>query len=191
MAQDILSLFRDRLFDHALGLLPEYFEPGWTPVGGARRQVEPGHHYEWTWLLLRAGQVLGVDFAAEACALYDFAERHGPDPQTRLIDDRLTGEELTRSRASRMWTQTEALKAQLAVFERQGLDTRARMAEITDQLLDRHLAVTPQGLWQDRFGPGFAPLATDVPASMLYHLVLAFSELLRLEPQLSQAPPDR
>ena len=188
MAQDILSLFRDRLFDHAHGLLPEVFEAGWLPIGGARRQVEPGHHYEWTWLLLRASALLGVDLADEARALYAFAERHGPDPQTRLIDDRLTGEELDRTRASRMWTQTEALKAQLAMFEHEGLDTRMRVAEITDQLLDHHLAVTPQGSWQDRFGPGFAPLAKDVPASMLYHLVLCFAELLRLEPQLSQAP---
>ncbi len=187
MAQDILSLFRDRLFDHAQGVLPEYFEPGWLAIGGARRQIEPGHHYEWTWLLLRARTVLGVDLAEEARALYAFAERHGPDPETRLIDDRLTGEELDRSHTSRMWTQTEALKAQLAMFEHEQLDTRARVAEITAQLLDHHLAVTPQGSWQDRFGLGFAPLARDAPASMLYHLVLAFAELLRLEPRLSQA----
>jgi N-acylglucosamine 2-epimerase/mannose-6-phosphate isomerase len=184
LAGDILGLFRDRLFDPGLGLLPEFFDPGWVAIGGARRQIEPGHHYEWTWLLLRARQLLDVDLSGEARALYDFAERHGPDPETRLIDDRLTGEELTRSGASRMWTQTEALKAQLAMFEHQGLDTRARIAEITDQLLDRHLAVEPAGVWQDQFGPGFAPLARDVPASMLYHLILAFAELLRLEPRL-------
>jgi N-acylglucosamine 2-epimerase/mannose-6-phosphate isomerase len=184
MAQDILSLFRDRLFDHALGLLPEYFEPGWVPIGGERRQIEPGHHYEWVWLIHRARVVVGADLQEEARALYAFAERHGPDPETRLIDDRLTGEELLRSRASRMWTQTEALKAQLSMFETEGLDTRLRIAEIVNQLLDRHLAFEPAGAWQDRFGPAFAPLAKDVPASMLYHLVLAFSELMRLEPAL-------
>jgi N-acylglucosamine 2-epimerase/mannose-6-phosphate isomerase len=188
LALDVLALFRGRLFDRALGVLPEFFEPGWSAIGGARRRFEPGHHYEWTWLLLRAQSLIGVDLSAEAHALYDFAERHGPDPQTRLVDDGLTGEELVRSGASRMWNQTEALKAQLAMFEHQGLDTRARIAEITAQLLDRHLAVEPRGLWQDKLGPGFAPLASEAPASMLYHLVLAFAELLRLEPMLSQAP---
>ena len=191
LAGDVLGLFQDRLYDHALGVLPEDFEPGWTPIGGARRRIEPGHHYEWTWLLLRAGGVVGADLAAEARALYDFAERHGPDPGTRLIDDALTGEALTRAGTSRMWTQTEALKAQLAMFEHQGLDTRARIAEITGQLLDRHLAVEPAGSWQDQLGPGFAPLATEAPASMLYHLVLAFAELLRLEPVLAPAPDAR
>jgi N-acylglucosamine 2-epimerase/mannose-6-phosphate isomerase len=184
VATDILILFRDRMFDRSLGLLPEYFEDGWMPVAASSRQIEPGHHYEWTWLLFRARQIVGVDLRDEAVALFDFAERHGPDPQTRLIEDRLTGEELTRTGASRMWTQTEALKAQLAMFEHRGLDTRARTAEIVDQLLDHHLAVEPAGVWQDQFGPGFVPLAKDVPASMLYHLLLAFSELFRLEPQL-------
>ena len=188
MALDILSLFQGRLFDHGLGVLPETFDEGWIPIGGARRRIEPGHHYEWTWLLLRARGIVGADLSDEARALYAFAERHGPDPGTRLIDDALTGEELHRTGASRMWTQTEALKAQLAMFEHQDLDTRARIAEITAQLLDHHLAVEPPGSWQDHLGPGFTPLAKDVPASMLYHLVLAFAELLRLEPQLSQAP---
>jgi mannose/cellobiose epimerase-like protein (N-acyl-D-glucosamine 2-epimerase family) len=185
MARDVLTLFRDRLFDPGQGLLPEYFEPGWNPIHGARRLIEPGHLYEWVWLLYRAKALLGEDLTDEARALYAFAERHGPDPQTRLVDDRLTGDGLTRTRTSRMWTQTEALKAQLAMFEHQGIDTRARVAEILDQLLDRHLAVRPAGSWQDHIGIGFTPLATEAPASMLYHLLLAFAELLRLEPRLA------
>jgi N-acylglucosamine 2-epimerase/mannose-6-phosphate isomerase len=185
LGRDVLLLFEDRLFDHAASLLPEKFQEGWIPIHGDGREVWPGHHYEWTWLLHRARAILGVDFSAEARALYDFAERHGPAAGTRLIDDCLRGESLQPTGASRMWTQTEALKAQLAMFEHEGLDTRARIAEVTDQLLDRHLAVRPEGVWQDRFGAGFSPLAADVPASMLYHLLLAFSELLRLEPQLN------
>jgi N-acylglucosamine 2-epimerase/mannose-6-phosphate isomerase len=99
----------------------------------------------------------------------------------------MDGEAMTPRRTFRAWPQTEALKANLAMFEHAGLDTRARVAEITGQLLDRYLAVEPAGLWQDRFGPGFRPMAADVPTSTFYHLLLAFTELLRLEPQLSKA----
>ncbi len=77
------------------------------------------------------------------------------------------------------------------MFEHQGLDTRARVAEIVAQILDRYLAVEPAGAWMDRFGPDFAPLAKDVPASTLYHLFLAFAELLRLEPRLCAEPTSR
>ena len=189
MARDIVMLFRDRMFDRGLGVLPEFFEPGWRPIGGAARQVEPGHQYEWTWLLLRAAKLFGLDLAAEARALYAFAEAQGPDRDTRLIDDVLEGDDLIRRRTFRTWPQTEALKANLAMFEAFGLDTRARVAEITDQLLDRYLAVTPAGAWQDRFDEAWRPLAADTPASTLYHVFLAFTELLRLEPLLSQGAP--
>ncbi len=191
MARDILLLFRDRMFDHGLGVLPEYFEPGWRPISGPARQIEPGHQYEWTWLLLRARGLLEFDLTEEAHAMFAFAEASGPDPVIRLTDDGLGGDELSRRHRFRTWPQTEALKANLAMFETEGVDTRARVAEITAHLLDRYLAVTPAGLWQDQFGAGWRPLAHNVPASTLYHLFLAFAELLRLEPALSQTAAGR
>jgi mannose/cellobiose epimerase-like protein (N-acyl-D-glucosamine 2-epimerase family) len=183
VALGILELFRDRMFEPESGALGEVYGDGWRPVGGAARMVWPGHHYEWTWLLCRAGRVLGLDLSREARALYDFAETRGLDPDLRLVDDSLEGPELRPIGAYRIWPQAEALKAHLAMHE-QGLDVRGRIAEVLDQLLDRYLDIEPQGAWQDRFGPGYRPLAKDIPASILYHLVLAFSELLRLEPAL-------
>ncbi len=188
VARDISMLLRDRLFDRGLGILPEYFEEGWRPISGRGRRIEPGHHYEWAWLLLRAEPITGLDLSGEACALFEFAERHGPDAELGLVDDALTGDDLQRSHTFRTWPQTEALKANLAMFEHQGLDARARIAEITGHLLDHYLAAAPDGGWMDQFGPRLQPLAEHMPASTLYHLLLAFAELLRLEPQLSQAP---
>lgn len=184
MARDILTLFRERLFDRTQGVLPEYFAAGWTPLGEGERQIEPGHHYEWTWLLLRARALVGLDLSEEARALFAFAEANGLDPANRLADDGLDGPALTPRRTFRAWPQTEALKANLVMFEHQGLDTRGRVAEIVSQILDRYLAVEPAGAWMDRFGADGEPLAKDVPASTLYHLFLAFAELLRLEPRL-------
>ena len=186
VASGILKLFRDRLFEPDPGVLGEVFDAEWRPAQGQARRIWPGHHYEWTWLLHRAGTVLGEDLAMQAAALYRFAEARGLDPRLRLVDDGLEGPVLQPRGTFRIWQQAEALKAHLAMFEHQGLEARARVAETLDQLLDRYLAVEPAGGWQDRFGPDWAPLATDIPASILYHLVLAFSELLRLEPQLSQ-----
>ncbi len=185
-AKGILAHFRDRMFDPAKGVLTETFGEGWARPTGDRRTVWPGHHFEWPWLLYRARDVVGMDLSAEAKVLFAFAESRGVDPDTRLADDGLDGEAMTPRRTFRAWNQTEALKANLAMFEHEGLDTRARVAEITNQLLDRYLGVEPAGLWQDRFGPGFAPMAPDVPTSTFYHLLLAFTELLRLEPQLSK-----
>jgi mannose/cellobiose epimerase-like protein (N-acyl-D-glucosamine 2-epimerase family) len=186
IAETILTLFRDHMFTPS-GRLVEAYDEGWTPRTGIHQRIEPGHLYEWTWLLHRASAILGDDLADQARALHDFAGRHGLDAATGLVFDGLDGETLTPQRTYRCWTQTEALKAHLAVFEHQGADGRERIAAIVDILLDRYLAVTPRGGWCDRFADGWKPVAPDIPASILYHLLLAFSELLRLEPRLAAA----
>jgi mannose/cellobiose epimerase-like protein (N-acyl-D-glucosamine 2-epimerase family) len=186
LAGDMTTLFTDRMLTG--GVLVEAYDADWRPIRGERQKIEPGHLYEWTWLLHRAEAVTGRRLREEARALTAFAEAHGLDPDTRFAVDALSGEALARKPVARLWPQTEALKAHLALFEHQGIDGRARIAEITSQLLDRYLAVAPRGGWMDRFGPGWTPAADNVPASILYHLLVAFAELLRLEPALRGAP---
>lgn len=191
LARGLVGLFRERLFEPRRGVVLERYGHGWAHPAAIGQIIWPGHLYEWTWLLHRAGAVLGLDLAAEARALHGFAEARGLDPQTRLVDDGLEGEGLQPRRTFRCWAQAEALKAQLALFEHQGVDTRPRVAEIVSQLLDRYLDIEPSGGWRDRLGPGFQMRAADIPASILYHLILAVAELLRLEPKLSAPAADR
>ncbi|MEL6979498.1 MAG: AGE family epimerase/isomerase, partial [Pseudomonadota bacterium] len=48
----LLRLFDKALFDAETGTLGERFAMDWTPADGADGAiVEPGHHYEWYWLL--------------------------------------------------------------------------------------------------------------------------------------------
>jgi N-acylglucosamine 2-epimerase/mannose-6-phosphate isomerase len=185
LATDIVDLFGRRMFRE--GVLVEAFDPQWAPIRGAAQRIEPGHLYEWAWLLHRAEAVTGRKFRDEARALCGFAETHGLDPRTRLASDGLDGPDLVRRDSFRLWPQTEALKAHLALFEHQGIDGRARIAEVTDQLLDHYLADAADGGWMDRYGPDWSPEADDIPSSILYHLLVAFTELLRLEPDLRAA----
>ncbi|HEX8233004.1 MAG TPA: AGE family epimerase/isomerase [Caulobacteraceae bacterium] len=187
MARAILRLFETRLFEPERGLIYEDSAEDWGALPRGASPVEPGHLFQWSWLLHRAGEVLGVDHRAEAAALYRAAERLGTDPETGLTYDGLEGAGLEPVRTFRTWPQTEHLKAALGMFEHQGLDTRAEVAALVGRLLDRYLAAPVAGGWVDRFGPGWTPLAQDMPASTFYHLLVAFSELLRLEPALSAA----
>ncbi len=52
-------------------------------------------------------------------------------------------------------------------------------------LFSKYLAVEPRGAWMDQFDGDGRPIAKAVPASILYHFFLCFSEVLRLEPRLS------
>lgn len=87
-------------------------------------------------------------------------------------------------RAHRAWPQTEALKAELAHGEFTGEWDRARIAVLTDLLLDRYLATVPAGGWVDGFDAEGRRQPDHIPASTFYHLFLAFAELLRLRPAL-------
>jgi mannose/cellobiose epimerase-like protein (N-acyl-D-glucosamine 2-epimerase family) len=185
LATDIVGLFAGKMFRD--GVLVEAFDPQWDPIRGPEQRIEPGHLYEWTWLLHRAEGVTGRKLRDEARALCMFAETHGLDPQTRLASDGLDGPDLARRDSFRLWPQTEALKAHLALFEHQGVDGRDRIAEVTGHLLDHYLTDAPQGGWMDRYAGDWRPAAVEIPSSILYHLLVAFTELLRLEPDLRRA----
>ena len=63
-----------------LGTLGEFFDDRLHPAAAeAGTHVEPGHHYEWVWLLEQYARLLGGDVAEESHRLYRFAEAYGRD----------------------------------------------------------------------------------------------------------------
>ena len=47
-------------------------------------------------------------------------------------------------------------------------------------LFERYLGREPAGTWMDAFDESGMPLNKTVPASTLYHVFLAFAEVLRI-----------
>lgn len=182
-AGEIVTLFQTRFFDGAT--LGEYFTADLRRLpGAAGRSIEPGHQFEWAWILVQYQRLAGRDVSAEAEALAAFAERC-VDPDTSAVPDEVCDDGAPLRTSSRTWPNTERLKAHLALFELTGRDTRAAIDGSTRLLLDRYLATQPRGGWIDQFNADGQPIATAMPASTFYHVFLAFAELLRLEPALS------
>lgn len=185
LAEEVGALFERHFFDADTGTLGEvYTEELARAPGEPGRVTEPGHHFEWAWLLAARQRLLGVPGSEAAGRLVAFAERHGVHPVTRMTYNRARDDGLPLDRGSRTWPNTERLKGHVALFELQGLDPRVALVDVTRVLLDRYLAHRPGGTWQDHFDGDGAPIATTIPAATFYHLFLAFSELLRLEPAL-------
>lgn len=192
-ARNIIELFRTRFLDPATGTLGEFFEADWSPAPGTAGQtVEPGHHFEWVWLLRRYSEASGDSTDAEAAALYDFAVTHGidgaPGPARGLAydsvlragkDSRL-GHGTPLDDNKRLWVQTEAIKAQTARLERgPDADAAARLDGLLEQLFARYLAIG-HGNWQDHLDVSGDALAETAPASSFYHLFLCLTEVLRV-----------
>lgn len=187
-ADELLGLFRRRLFDGRT--LGERFTPDWRRTG--EQVLEPGHHFEWVWILARYQQLKGADLVEEAQALAEFAERFGVDPSSQAVYDGVSPEGAPLRTSSRTWTNTERLKAWLALFELTGRDPRTEVSGTLRLLFDRYFAPAPRGSWVDQFDEQGRPLVSETPSSILYHILLAFAELLRLEPQLTaldRSPP--
>jgi len=187
-ANELVSLLRTRLFDGRT--LGERFSEQW--LRQPNDALEPGHHFEWPWILAQHQRLTGANHAAEAAALLAFGETAGVDPSSQAVFDAVSEEGSPLRRSSRAWTNTERIKGWLGMFEMSGRDPRVQVRGSLDLLFNRYFAHSLPGAWVDQFDGVGAPTVQAVPASIVYHLFLAFSEVLRLEPKLSalpQSPP--
>lgn len=166
-AARLVDLFRRHFFRS--GLLLEYFATDWS--ASPRAEWEPGHHFEWVWLLAEYGARSGDDMGAFAAALYASATRHGLAADG-LILDALSPEHAVIRSSCRLWPHAEAIKAAAA---RKDSDPNARaFAEtMAAKLMDHFLGQPFAGGWIDHVAADGSPLVDYVPASSLYHLVLA------------------
>lgn len=180
-ADVLIDLFYDRMGKPDQGVLLEYFAHDWGhhPDPAMAAVFEPGHHYEWVWLLERHEQLSGRDHAQWRAMLHDTANSHG-HASNGLIYDEVNADRQIAKPSHRLWPHTEAIKA-ATVRHREG-DPRAlaeagKMAE----LLAAHFLDAPfEGGWTDQISSSGTATVDYVPASSLYHLFLAATEADRV-----------
>ena len=181
-AAALITLAKDRFVVD--GSLRENFAADLTPLrSAAGRLVEPGHHFEWVWLLYRYAELAGPkpDITSLANQLYQFAVEHGIDRRTGGVLDEIDcdGELVKTSR--RVWPQTEALKAHVARAALAGdPEANGRLDAMLATLLRDHLGVPAPGAWREHLAPDGTSITDVMPGSTLYHLVFACSESERL-----------
>ncbi len=189
-ADAIIELFRTRFFDEKTKTLGEYFAEDWHVADGAAGQVvEPGHHFEWVWLLHKYSRLGGKHkMKAHAQALYDFACSHALTGEAGFAVDELDRSGSVMRGTRRLWPQTEAIKAHITASRWWGADTGEYIARVTEGLFDTYFNVDPTGGWQDQFDETGAPLAKSMPASSFYHLMLGFAESLDFWEKSAETP---
>jgi mannose-1-phosphate guanylyltransferase / mannose-6-phosphate isomerase len=168
LADELTDLAVTRLIDPVTGTLHEFFDADWRPLAGDAGLIEPGHQFEWAWLLAQRPGARGV---AAARGLFE-AGRRGFDPGLGMIVNALHDDLSVRDPAARLWPQTEHLKAALALDdEAAALEAAGAMAAFLD---------TPvRGVWRERRAAHGGFIAQPSPATSLYHLYLAIRELAR------------
>ncbi|WP_254607470.1 AGE family epimerase/isomerase [Brevundimonas vesicularis] len=179
LADQIVHLARTRFISAGTGSLREFFDAEWSPAAGEDgRLVEPGHQFEWAWLLARYGRSRDdAGILSDAWRLYESGLK-GVDAKRGTAMDALNIDGSVRSPRSRLWPQTEWLKASLILAT---LNDDVRRAQCLDQAARAQRAVwrylTPQGLWHDKMLENGSFIDEPAPASSFYHIMAAYTQV--------------
>ncbi len=189
-AAGIVDLLRTRFRDPATGTLREFMGRDWSDYPAPRGLIrEPGHHMEWTWLLLHYRRLSGDDSVLPiADFLYGFAIRHGWETNPSLpfaAYDEVMADGTPLQTAKLLWPQTEALKAYLARWEFLGdEDAKQRAWRVLETLFGTYVDVET-GVWRNRISREGEILEAEAPTRLLYHLYMALGEAIRVMPEWS------
>lgn len=180
-AIEIVALALDRLIDPATGAIGEFYDGDWrfapSPQGAVR---EPGHQFEWAYLLHLAGRLLHEDNSGVADALEAFGTRYGVRNGRVVFALDANGAVIDAS--SRLWAQTERLRTTLTLAttaksqQRRALLLNGALEAVAT--IEQFLDVEKTGLWRERIDSKGRWIDEPVPASSLYHIVTGLAPLL-------------
>jgi mannose-6-phosphate isomerase len=179
-ASELFGLFSTRFFQRATGTLVEYLTKDLVPLVGARGNVtEPGHHYEWIWLLRNFARSSGRDVESFCAALYAHADRYGWDAQGYVVDEVDASGTVVKS-DRRSWPHAEGLKANIAEGERGRAGCDRKAERCLSRLADTFIGKPMRGGWIDHVDATGTARVNMMPASTLYHLFGAAAEAARV-----------
>ena len=184
-AKDIIELFYRHFFNKETGTVGEFYDATWLRAEGTAGQiVEPGHLYEWIWLLKKYNSVTSANCAEDIDLIYCFAEKHGVDHHPGLTKGLVHDSVLSRGADlddnKRLWCQTEAIKAHTALLEcGNNTEVYSRLEKLLDCIFEFYIPMD-KGVWHEHLNQAGKPIRDNVPATSFYHLFLALTEVLRV-----------
>ncbi len=194
LAQEIVNLALNRFIDPDHGYLREYFDANWRPAhGDLGRIVEPGHQFEWSWLLGRWFRQTGDRNALDAARILFKHGACGVDPRRGVAVDSLNDDLQVRNPQARLWPQTERLKAALLLTEldpTSGCFYEAEAAAAARSLIS-YLQAPVLGVWRDKLSADGSWKEEPAPASSLYHIAGAIWAFRRAQQVIKIDPGAR
>jgi mannose/cellobiose epimerase-like protein (N-acyl-D-glucosamine 2-epimerase family) len=172
----LVDLALSRFIRKDSGALGESYLANWKPTPGAAGHViEPGHQFEWAWLLLRCERLHPGPLRSTALRLIaigdDFGVHQGVAINALYDDFRV------KDGNARFWPQTERLKASLLAATLTGMSAYWSMAHSAATSFLPYLNTPVTGLWFDEQLSSGGMIRSSAPASTFYHLVGAIEAL--------------
>ncbi|MCC8405916.1 AGE family epimerase/isomerase [Paraburkholderia sp. MMS20-SJTN17] len=142
------------------------------PIGASGNRLEPGHQFEWYWLVKQAGALFdGTGLAESLARAFTFAQQHGVDPRSGGVCASLDEAGQASDATQRIWAQTEYLRA-LAWHDDPGV--RAALPQQIERF--RRCFLHEHG-WFECKAPTGEVARADMPSTTPYHLATAYAAL--------------
>jgi mannose-6-phosphate isomerase len=176
LADEVLELALSKLIDKPSGLLAEYFSETWQPkIENGKFVFEPGHQFEWCWLMGRYQKLTNKDLSETRLKLFSNGDKVGLCPTRKTVLDQVWSDFTPKSRNSRFWPQCERIKAAAQLSLEFSGEYRKFASESMDALF-KFLEIPIQGLWHDSWEDSGEFKGSSVKASSLYHIIGAMAE---------------
>jgi mannose-6-phosphate isomerase len=160
---DLCTAMQKRFIDPQQSLLME------KPLGAVDNWFEPGHQFEWYFLLESSPLLRGSALHASLDRAFTLTEQMGVDPQTGAVVAMLDLEGSAKDATQRIWAQAEYLRA-LTLRP----DSEASVQRQLQALQQRFLHV---GGWYECRDEKGEVSRKDMPSTTPYHLATCYRGL--------------
>jgi mannose/cellobiose epimerase-like protein (N-acyl-D-glucosamine 2-epimerase family) len=171
LASSIFNLFEQYFFDHETEILHEYFTQDWQIEPLSKEAIEPGHMFEWCWLLYWFEKHQPGKAALYAEKLFRKAHQIGINPATGLVVNKVTIDGRMTDNQSRLWPQTEFVKASMARMRLGHGSADEDGTQMIDLIFKYYLGTPIAGGWHDLRDNDGALINTPMSSSTFYHLI--------------------
>jgi mannose/cellobiose epimerase-like protein (N-acyl-D-glucosamine 2-epimerase family) len=193
LAEEILDLLFSTLINQSSGTVTEHFSHAWTPDSAMGSLVEPGHHFEWAWLLMRwtwlcektqshSKSDLHYPCLKTALELTLWAERHGIDRIHGGFFDEVLQDGTQKTITKRIWPLCEALKAiRCLTSDARTSYTNRSTEEMILKIFSTHYALPESGTWRERLNSDLSVHTNYLPGTTPYHIIMAAHEIIEVQ----------
>ena len=174
--QSLLSLSLKHFYHKETKTLREFFSTDWSLDPETGHQVEPGHHFEWVWLLFQANKIVpSLEYTDLAQQLWLTATRYGLAENGGIYNqiDGNTYQPLDKEK--RIWPITEYLKAitVMPIGKEEKVDRLVKAINFMQQYY-----LLPNGRWNEYLNEDNSAKNFPLPGTSDYHIFLGLTEVI-------------
>lgn len=180
-AKELLDLFTNKMVDEKGGVVEFFTEDfeKYDPVKG--NIIEPGHCFEWAWLLGEYERLSGnTEYRDTMEKVYSFGYDFGWDTEFGGIYNEVNRDGEATKTAKRIWPETEALKAHLCLYRIKQDEKYLERAKAQKDFTLKY-RLNENNSWKEHLSRDLKDETDLHPSTTAYHLLMGFLEWIKNE----------